>query len=429
MKAILQKILAILARATINRYRPMVVGVTGSVGKTTARMAIFTVLKKKYRARTAEKNYNNEIGLPLAILGIPHYERNIFLWGIAFVKLAIRLVFREHSYPEVLVLEYGVDRPGDMDYLLSIAKPRIAVVTALGKIPVHVEYFADTEALAREKEKVIKSLPADGWAILNHDDPRVYDMKERTSARVQTYGLSENAGLEIINLEIRTRPNIHLSEVPDGISFKIKHGGTIVPIRLAVFGSSSAYAAAASLGVGIAMGMNLVEISQALETFKPLPGRMRLLTGIKGSWILDDTYNASPDSMQSAIKTLKELPARRRIAVLGDMLELGRFTEEAHRAIGARVQESADVLFTVGVRAKFIVEEAAAEGMERVNIKMFDDSQTAGQELDRFIEPGDLILIKGSQGMRMEKAVFEIMAQPERVEELLVRQDKYWKNK
>ncbi|MBI3631128.1 MAG: hypothetical protein HY221_02215 [Candidatus Sungbacteria bacterium] len=205
-KSILQKILAVLARATIRAYKPVVVGITGSVGKTSTRLATYAVVKKKFRVRTAEKNYNNEIGLALTILGIPHYGRNIFGWISGLAPAAMRLVIRNPRYPEILVLEYGVDRPGDMDYLVSLARPEVAVVTAIGEVPAHVEFFENPEALAREKAKLVAALPSAGFAILNHDDYAAYDMRGSTPARVITFGQEEHAEVRMDNYEFRIGP-------------------------------------------------------------------------------------------------------------------------------------------------------------------------------------------------------------------------------
>lgn len=433
-KSILQKILAFLARSVIRKYKPTIIGITGSVGKTSAREAIFTVLKNKYWVRRAEKNYNNEIGLPLTILGIPYYGRNILKWLSAFVRVIFRLsAFVRDQYPEILVLEYGVDHPGDMDYLLSIAKPNIAVVTAIGDIPVHVEFFKSPEELIAEKTKLVEALPTDGYAALNHDDFAVYGMKEKTKASTITFGFEEHADFKIINYKLRTVKNEKYGEVPDGIVFKIENGGDVVPMRLhGVFGTPQVYAATAAAAVGLILNMNLVEISKALEEFISPPGRMRLIKGIKNTFILDDTYNAAPESMRAALGALRALPGKRKIAVLGDMLEIGKYSEQAHRAIGKQAAEFVDLLFTVGPRAKFMADEYRSRIGSRTelsSVQVFDDSAAAGKLLDSMFQEGDLILVKGSQALRMEKAVEEIMAGPERAHELLVRQDEYWKNR
>lgn len=434
-KKALQNILAIFARWTIQKYRPRIVGVTGSVGKTSTVGAISAVLGAKHRVRGPEKNYNNEIGLPLTIVGLPHYGKSILGWISGFLAVFYRMVVRDRRYPEILILEYGVDRPGDMDYLCSLARPDIAVVTAIGEIPVHVEYFADPEELTQEKEKIVSAIAEGGTVVLHHDDPRVLDMGTRTHARVVTFGQEEHADFRIEHVELRAAKDERVGDVPDGISFKITQSGHTVPLRLHhTFGMPQVYAAGVAAAVGSIMGMNLVEISDALRKISPPAGRLRLLAGIKHSFILDDTYNAAPESMRAALETLEKLPGKRKIAVLGDMLELGKYTEQAHRAVGDQAAGVLDILFCVGVRAKFIAEEARAGGLNtsgRVlaseNIFVFDDSVQAGKALDPLIREGDLILVKGSQGMRMERAVLEIMRHPEQASELLVRQEEYWR--
>lgn len=430
MKSIFQKILAVLARATIHKYKPTIIGITGSVGKTSTKEAVFVVLKKKYIVRRAEKNYNNEIGFPLAILGIPHYGRNVFLWLSAFVRVIFRLsAFVRDEYSQVLVLEYGVDHPGDMEYLLSIAKPSIAVVTAIGDIPVHVEFFESPDELIKEKAKLVQALPVDGYTVLNQDDYAVLGMKEKTKAKIMTYGKEEHANLKVMNYDLRIIKNEKGEDVPDGISFKIEHGGDVVPFRIYnAFGMPHAYSSAAAVAVGLILNLNLVEISEALKDYTPPAGRLRLIQGIKRSFIIDDTYNAAPEAMRAALDTLKVLPGKRKIAVLGDMLEIGRFSEQVHRKIGDDAAKFCDLLFTVGPRAKFIADEAARK-LKPEQIFKFDDSEEAGRALDPIIREGDLILIKGSQAMRMEKVVEEVMANPEEAGKLLVRQDNYWKKK
>ena len=429
MKIVLKTILAILARLTIWRFKPRIIGITGSVGKTSAREAVFAVLKSSYGIRQPEKNYNNEIGLPLTILGLPHRGNNFLAWGWGFIKSILRLFKFKNSYPEILVLEYGVDRPGDMDYLLGIARPNIAVVTAIGETPMHIENFKEPEEIIFEKAKLVRSLPPDGCAILNHDDYAVYDLKDKTAAKTITYGFEEKAEVRAINYELKTVWDEKLGEVPGGISFKIDHKKRVVPFKIYnAFGKPSVLAALAATAVGLCLDLNLIKIAEALIDWTPPAGRLRLLNGIKNSFVLDDTYNAGPESTRLALDTLQNLPGKRKIAVLGDMLELGKYTEAAHRSIGDQAAKFLDMLITVGARAKFVAEEANLRGLDSSKIFRFDDADSIGDFLDHAIQEGDLILVKGSQGMRMEKIVEEIMNEPERAPELLVRQEKYWKN-
>lgn len=426
--------LAVLARATLRRYKPVVVGVTGSVGKTSTRLAVARVLAAKYRTGTAEKNYNNEIGLPLAILGIRHEGRNMPRWCMALARAVFKLIVRDSRYPEVLVLEYGVDRPGDMDYLARIAPPNVAVVTAVGRIPAHVEFFRDAAEVAAEKSKLITALPPEGHAVLNQDDADVSAMRVGTRADAVSFGTGEHAAVRIMHYNIFVPRDETGTALPKGIMLKLSYRGSEVPVRIdGVCGMPYAYAAAAAAAAGIVLGINLLDIAEALRGYVPPPGRMRLIPGIKHTLALDDTYNASPESVHAALETLAAIPGGRKIAALGDMREIGIYTEQAHRAVGVRAAGFCDMLLCVGPAARFIAEEARAHGM-RKNIRhpasdgvfVFDDARAAGRALEPLLREGDIVLVKGSQAMRMERLVEEVMAEPERASELLVRQEEYW---
>ncbi len=423
----LRLLLRYLSRAIIKKYRPFVVGVTGSVGKTSTKLAIASVLKSKFRVRTPGGNLNNELGLPLAIIGNYKTAYGWFFWiGVilkALLWLAIRL-----PYPEVLVLEYGADRPGDIGYLLGIVKPDIAVVTAVGSTPVHIEFYDSVEGVVAEKSRLIRSLGVNGVAVLNIDDSQVADMREKSKGKVATFGFNEGARVRIIGFE-----NKNENGAPIGIVFKLEQGGGFVPVRMdGVLGKSHAYAASAAAAVGLVKGINLAQISEALASYSGERGRTRILPGIKNSFIIDDTYNASPSSTKVALDIMREIPVtngRRKIVVLGDMAELGKYTIEAHDAIGGVVSETADVLITVGEKAKFIAEGAEGRGMAKENIFSCYDSEEAGKKAQEMLKEGDLVLVKGSQSARMERVVLEIMAEPDKAKELLVRQYGRWLRK
>lgn len=428
MKRLLQNVLALLARLFLWRYRPLVVGVTGSVGKTSAKGAIFAVLAERSRVRKSEGNYNTEIGVPLTILGARHYGKNVFGWAFAFARALFRLVFRDSSYPEILVLEMGADRPGDIAYLARLAPPAIGVVTAVGEAPVHVEFFSGTEELASEKAKLIKAVPREGYAILNGDDPRVRAMAQSATCRVLTYGFGSSAEVRIGGYGLRIVARHDGTRSADGMRFTLTHQGESAAVALRnTFGRPQAYAAAAAAGVAIALGRALPEIARALGRYESPPGRLKLIAGNKGTQILDDTYNASPAAVRAALEVLREFPASRRIAVLGDMLELGVYTEEAHRAAGEAAAEGANVFIAVGERMKFALE--ALPSREDLLVFWCAESREAGQKLDQLLRPGDAVLVKGSQAMRMERVVEEVMAEPERAEGLLVRQDRSWRRR
>ncbi|MCP6719853.1 MAG: Mur ligase family protein [Patescibacteria group bacterium] len=416
--------LKILARLTLRRYKPGIVGVTGNVGKTSTKAALVTVLGHSRRVRVSLKSFNNELGLPLTILGDWDSTGGLFFWFRVITSSLFQIFVKNPSYPEILVLEYGVDRPGDMKYLLDVARPHIGVVTALGEIPVHVEFFAGPEAVAQEKLKLVKSLPVTGFSVLNADDIAVLEMKKESRAHPMTFGFSGGVDIRISGFQN------HFDKKFTGITFKLRYGGNSVSVRLTkVLSRAHAYAAAAAVAVGLIYGMNLAKIADALSGYRSPPGRLRALGGIKESVIIDDTYNASPVAMHEALDTLRSLKAKRKIAVLGDMLELGKYTIEAHKGAGRLAAKSTDLLFTVGTRAKFIAESAVRAGFPRKKVLSFMSVRECGRRLQEEIRKEDLILVKGSQSVRMERVVKEVMAEPARARELLVRQSGRWLRK
>jgi len=430
-----QIIVEILAKLYLWRFNPQIIGITGNVGKTSTKEAIGFVLGKIKKVRVGGGNLNNEVGLPFNIISDSaeeYYEKGgSLIFGIKSFFKAI-FGFFSSNYPEVLVLEYGADKPGDIKKLVRKYRPHISVVTAVGQVPVHVEYFSGPEAVAKEKGRLVEALSVSDFAVLNFDDLAVLEMKEKTKAKVFTYGFGEGAMVRISNLE----PWVE-NGVPVGVGFKINYNDSFVPFKLSgSLGKSQGYAAAAAAAVGAVFGMNLVDISEALSEYHGPKGRLKILKGIKNSTIIDDTYNASPLSTHLALETLKDLPSTRRIAVLGDMLELGKYTIDAHKEAGNMAGSFVDLLICVGSRAKFIADSAfnqlapsIVEGMPQPRIYKFETSDEAKLKVKELIKEGDVILVKGSQGMRMEKIVEEIMNEPQNAKLLLVRQSRSWKSK
>lgn len=413
-----------LARAILRKYQPDIIGVTGSIGKTSAKEAIYTVLSHKFNVRKNIKNFNNEIGLPLTIIGTGSGGRSICGWFRVVARATWLLINKNKKYPKILVLEMGVDRVGDMKYLTSLAPCRVGVVTNVG--PVHLEYFKTIEKIAKEKSVIVSHLDKNGWALLNADNEQVLAMKNATKARVLTYGLSAEAEVRALEVNVSQTGEKNIA----GLSFKIAYQGSTVPVLLPdVLGEHLIYAALAGVAAGIIYGINLIDISQALRNFVSPKGRMRLVPGVRGSIIIDDTYNASPESTIAAIRALGQLEAKgKKYAVLGDMLELGEYAESGHRKVGeALVENDIDVLIAVGGQAIFIGDQAEKLGLVRKNIFNLANSIEAGDWLMERLAEGDVVLVKGSQGMRMEKTVKVIMAEPEKAKDLLVRQDKPWR--
>ncbi len=429
MQNILKWKLQMLARWYLKRYKPTIIAVTGNAGKTSTKEAIGAVVGSQKRVRISEGNLNNELGVPLTILGDwgnEYYEKGPSrgFWLKVLFTAWRRFVFAQ-TYPEVLLLEYGADHPGDIQRLARRYRPDIGVVTTVGDVPVHIEFFKDAEAVAAEKSELIKALAATGAAILNHDDDRVLDMKQASIAPVTTYGFNPEASVRISDFEYRNSED----GVPLGVTFKLHVGGSFAPIHInGSLGRSQGYAAAAAAAVGLKFGLNLVQISQALTHYVGPKGRLKILPGLRQSAIIDDTYNASPASMRLALETLRDLPGIRKVAVLGDMLELGDHTIQAHRAIGILAAEFIDLLVCVGSRAAFIA-EAARSQMDAAKILIFETSEEAAEKIPALIQQYDVVLVKSSQGIRTEKIVAAILADPAQAKQLLVRQSARWLKK
>lgn len=417
---ILQIVLRTMAKAVLWRRKPRIVGVTGSIGKSSAKEAIFAVLSPHFQVRQNEKNYNNEIGLPLTVIGARSGNRSIFGWLRVFFQW-LWAFLGAGDYPEILILEMGVDHPGDMDYLLSIVRPEIGVITNISSS--HLEYFKSLQNTAREKGKLIQALPKEGLAVLNNDDDLVLDFKNKTEASTMTFGFGEFAEVYASNAA-----PVYENGTLNGLTFKLSYEGSILPLRLpGIIAPHLVYAALSAAAVGIFFKINLVEIAEALQNFRSLPGRMNLVAGIKNTLLIDDTYNSSPLSALSALEVLESLEARRKIIVLGDMLELGEETEAGHDKVAAKVfAMKAEKFLVVGDRMEKAVRKINPSGFSKENLLFFAEPMSAGRVLQNIMEPGDVVLIKGSQGMRMEKVVEEVMKEPQRAGELLCRQSEGW---
>lgn len=427
-KKIIIALLTLEAKAIVRRYKPRIVAVTGSVGKTSAKDAIYEVLVATTgaRVRKSQKSFNSELGLPLTILGRPNAWNNPLGWIQNLVDGLFLIVFRS-AYPEWLVLEVGADRPGDIQSVAKWLPVNVAVITRLPEVPVHVEFFDSPEQVVEEKAALIDALVEDGTLVLYADESRANDMRHRAAGKhIITFGFKEESDVRAQNFAVLFEEG--LEQMPVGIRAQISAGGSSVPASvLGTAGAHTLLPALAAVAVGRALGKGLPECVQALGSYMPPPGRMHLLRGIKGSTIIDDTYNSSPAAVAAALDTLVLVaPKGRKIAALGDMLELGRHSVEEHRKIGTYAAACADILITVGFRARDIAAGALDAGMDEQHIFQYEDAEKAGEEMAAMVRAGDCILVKGSQSMRMEKAVKDLMANPERAEELLVRQGEEW---
>jgi len=428
LKTIIQGVLTFEAKLVLAKYKPKIVAITGSVGKTSTKDAVYTALKGHFNTRKSQKSFNSEIGIPLTILNCDNAWMNPIGWLRNFAEGLLLILFKS-KYPEIIVLEVGADRPGDIRRVSKWIKPDVVVFTAIGKIPVHVEFFKNTDELVKEKTYLVGALKSTGTLIYLEDDQNVATIKDRTKAKRYSFGFGEGSYFKASHEEIAYDSN----DRPKGMQFRIDYEGNSVPITInGALGKQHVYPALASIAVAKVFGINGAELSSSLKEHVTPQGRMKILAGIKHSLIIDDTYNASPIAVNEALDTLsqiKEQTEQKKVAVLGDMMELGQFSVEEHKKIGAKVAEIADVLVTVGVRSRKIAEGALENGFSEKKLYQFEDSQIAGKFLEGIVDPYDTVLIKGSQSMRMERAVLEIMAEPQNASELLVRQEEEWENR
>ena|SRR3989339_365580 len=423
MKNLLFLILKYQTRLILKKYRPLVIGITGSVGKTSTKEAIFAVLRRKFNVRENHKNYNNEVGLPLTVIGAATGNKSVFKWLNVFINACRLIIKKDSAYPKMLVLEMGADKTGDIEYLTGMAPCDIGVVTAVSKV--HLEFFGSLENVIREKQKIVTHLKESHLAVLNADDPNVLGMRTLTKAKVKTFGFSESADFRATDIRLSQKGGQF------GTSFKLHTNGTVLPVFLTnALGPAQVEAALAALAVASSFGINLVEIVEDLSKFKAPPGRTNLLKGIKNTMLIDDSYNASPASSLVALEILKDLPGppiNKKIAVFGEMLELGSYTETGHLEVGQKAaMAGVDLLVGVGEKARDIIRGAIQAGLAEDKTFYFDNNHDAGIFVQNKIKEGDLVLIKGSQGARMEQIVKELMAEPLKAEDLLVRQTAEW---
>ena len=427
MKKILMFKLRILAKLILLRQKPLVIGITGSVGKSSVKEALSLVLGKKFKIRATYKNYNNEIGLPLTIIGAKSPGKKFFSWFPIFFQALKIIIFGDYNYPEVLILEMGIDRPGDLKYLCSLAQPKIGIVSSVSYA--HIEYFGSLLEIKKEKETLVKSLQAQGAAILNFDNEFCKEMAEISRVKVISYGFKEGADLIAQDIKYNfDKGDYELS----GINFKLNFRGSIVPVLMKnALSPGAVYAALAATACGLELGLNLVDIAHSLKDFSLPRGRMNVLPGVNNSFIIDDSYNSSPEACLSALEVLGSIkiePASKKYVVLGDMLEIGAYADEGHRLVGEKVaQIKADFLVTIGEKSLVTATTALKNGLAENQLFNFNHSSEIGEFLLGRINSGDIILVKGSQGMRLEKVVKEIMAEKDRASELLVRQGEGWK--
>ncbi|MCZ7571969.1 MAG: UDP-N-acetylmuramoyl-tripeptide--D-alanyl-D-alanine ligase [Ardenticatenaceae bacterium] len=355
-----------------------VIGITGSVGKTTLKELTAAVLRQRYRTFRSAGNLNSDIGLPVTILDMPLDS-------------------------ERAVLEMGMTRPGELTELAAIARPVVAVVTNVG--PSHLARLGSLEAITSAKAELVQTLPAGGTAILNGDDERVSSMAALAPAGVTvlTYGLDPGNTIWASKIE---------SHGLDGISFRFHYAGQNIAARLPLLGRHSVHASLAAAGVGLVEGQSWAEIISGLKDLAELEVlRLVVVPGINGSTLLDDTYNASPASVLAALNLLADLPGRH-VAVLGNMLELGSYTLKGHQIVARRAVEICELLVTIGELGQLIADEALASGFDPAQLFATSDRAAAVAWLHEHLQPNDMVLIKASHGVRLDEVTNALVETP-----------------
>jgi alanine racemase len=399
------------ARYVLRSLDPQVVGITGSTGKTTTKEVVAAVLSRRHAVFRNYGNYNDRYGLPIALgrLGPQH---------------------------QVAVLEMACDGLDEIRDLAALTRPQIGVVTAVNET--HLAYLGSLEAIAAEKGRLVEALPPareGGIAILNYDDLRVRSMAARTQAQVVTYGLDPDADLVAGSVEAG----------PEGVSFTVfvkdffplpgLRRRRKLRVRLSLPGRHNVYAALAAVAVGLALGVPLEEALAALAAVRSLPGRLNPLPGVGGTFLLDDSFNASLASTLAALDTLDLFAGGRRFAVLGDVIDRsadlppkpGSFESDAYQRVGERTAQVVDSLVAQGDGARRIAEQTEAAGLaaDRILVTYTVDDTVRG--LKSRLEPGDTVLVKGTVESRMEQVVARLLADPDQAPDLLIRQTAGWR--
>ncbi len=415
MKARIRQYILWCARRKIINTKAKIVAITGSVGKSSTKEAVTTVLSEKYRVRSNYGSLNNELGLPLAILG----ERNAssflgWLWKVA--KITLR-TFVFDPKVDVMVLECGIDKPGDMDSILSLIKPDISIITTVEEA--HMQNFPNHESLVHEKWKLAFGTKESGSVIVNFDNPPTHTQIHHVTAKVLTFGLNQKADYSAQDVQYNQKGTTYT------LAAETEKRTIIVP----TIGKIQAYITLPAIITGRILGETWTEIATGLEKLIPLPGRLSLLEGIKGCYLLESSYNASPSSMKAAIEVLKNIPGKRHIAIVGDMRELGNITPEAHLEMLTILAKECDIVCTFGPNYEAALLHLPAHTKAQAAFHHFQIREDIVAFITPKLQKEDIILIKGSQNtITLEKVSVKLMAHPEMAKQVLPRQYGKWKH-
>lgn len=454
IKKVIIRVITWQARFLLKRHNPKIIAITGNLGKTSTKDFIFLALnnnlindKGESLVLASRKSMNSDLGVPLTILRLESGWNNPFLWLKIIVKGLIRMF--DHFPYKYLILEVGADSPNDIKKISEYIKPDIVILTAFAKIPVHIEFFDNKrENLIREKKYLVESLKEEGIFIYNLDDEDCVNIANEFKDKniiLKSFSL-KNIDADIYATDIK----INYSNNTDKIigmtsSIKLKDKNEFKINLNGILGEAVFYTLLPSILIAEALDIDINKAIEDVEKGERTKGRMRILSGIYNTSIIDDTYNSSPKALKNGISIMKDIKTKnKKIFVLGDMLELGDFTRSEHEEIGKIIAPIADILIVSGIRSKMLAESAIYNGMNKENVFITNSSLEAGREILSILEKeiendfkegkkeselgGDIIFVKGSQGARMEKVVGMILDRDlHKASEDLVRQEKSWK--
>ena len=397
----------------MKKYDPVVIAITGSVGKTSTKEAVSLVLSDAFGEKEVRKNYGNlnaEIGIPLTILGYRSLP-NKFLWPFFLVSAFFRT--RVTSYPKYLVIEMGVEHPGDIKYFASIVRPDFAVITSAE--PAHLANFSGHEAFQKEKASLARMTKENGKVILNYDDKY---LSELDGENIISYAI-DNSRAKYTGDSIKI--------TTEGTEFRINCVGHKIAIKSRLLGRQLIYGQLAAFAIAGEMDISLLSTGKSLEKLLPVPGRMNIVEGKDEVTIIDDTYNSNPSSAKAALSALSEVRYDgRKVAILGNMNELGRLEKDAHQELGKYAKDKCDLAVFVGKNAKTMAEGYS----DKKTSLVFANKLDLIQNLPSIIMKNDLVLIKASQnGNYFEEITKILMKHPGEAEKLLVRQGWEWRKK
>lgn len=407
-KKIIQFILKIICIKIIKKYQPEIIAITGSVGKTSTKNAIFDVFSDEFNIRKSSGNLNSEVGAPLVFIGITKPPENIKDWLLVFFKGFLLIIKKQKDYPKIIISELAADKPGDISYLVNFIRPSIGIITAVGEVPVHIEFYKDSKQLAKEKTNIFRYFNHNSTAIINKDDYHYKTIKENINkeAKTTSFGFDKNADIRIINFSIVSSSSSLVTLEYNKKTFNINLHNCL--------DDSFAFIAASVFAVGIALSVDPNKLVKKISKIKPSPGRLNPIPGINNSLILDGSYNAAPLSMKSALNALEKIKGNKKIAVMGDMLELGDYKDNEHQKILEIAISFCDYIFVIGENYQRVKEQLLQSKTDKNNIFCFDVAENAIPVLQKIIESGDIILVKGSQKTKTEKIVYAIIKNNEK---------------